>query len=235
MELAEIAAGLPLAASFAFASGVSSVREGRRRAALNEALHELRRPLQALALTAPVGDSASDRSWRLAAAAIERLEREINGEERVATAGSVALRPLAEAAVERWRPRAELDGRSLTMRWEGASASVVGDGFDISQALDNLITNGIQHGTGEIRLEVSCDGRGIRLLVRDDGCGARRGAIRRLAWQPLRERLSGRRRHGHGLRVVRRTATGLGGTFRLCRKSGGTAAVLELPLCPEGR
>ena len=58
MELAEIAAGLPLAASFALAGGINTLREGRRRAALNEAMHELRRPLQALSLallTDPAG------------------------------------------------------------------------------------------------------------------------------------------------------------------------------------
>jgi hypothetical protein len=46
----------------------------------------------------------------------------------------------------------------------------------------------------------------------------------------LGERLSGRRRHGHGLRVVRRTAAAHGGRFELRCSQSRTEAVLELPL-----
>ena len=71
MELAELAAGLPVAASFAAARGISSFREGRRRTSLNEAMHELRRPLQILSLALPARageDAAVDSSLRLATA-----------------------------------------------------------------------------------------------------------------------------------------------------------------------
>jgi len=43
-------------------------------------------------------------------------------------------------------------------------------------------------------------------------------------------RLAGRRRHGHGLRIVRRVAARHGGSFRLRRSPSGTEACLELPL-----
>ena len=59
------------------------LRAGRRRSALNEALHELRRPLQAIALAVlgpRVGAPPVSRArCELAAAALERLDREING------------------------------------------------------------------------------------------------------------------------------------------------------------
>src|SRR3954447_25761137 len=53
LELAEVAAGLPMAASFALAGGLTTLREGRRRSSLNAAMHELRRPLQVLTLALP--------------------------------------------------------------------------------------------------------------------------------------------------------------------------------------
>jgi hypothetical protein len=46
-------------------------------------------------------------------------------------------------------------------------------------------------------------------------------------------RLTGRARHGHGLRLVRRTAESHGGAFALHRGELGTSAVLELPLAPR--
>jgi len=48
-------------------------------------------------------------------------------------------------------------------------------------------------------------------------------------------RLSGRARHGHGLRLVRRTAARHGGSFALHLGEQGTSAVLELPLAPLRR
>ena len=47
-------------------------------------------------------------------------------------------------------------------------------------------------------------------------------------------RLSGRRRHGHGLRVVRRIAAAHRGDFRLRRSERGTEAVIELPVLSAG-
>jgi signal transduction histidine kinase len=235
LALAEIAAGLPMAASFAFAGGITTVREGRRRAALNEALHELRRPLQALALvTPPSGGEKIDSSLHLAATALARLESEINGREIQEDLEPVPLRQLVEAAVARWRPRAELAGGALRLRWVGGLATLGGGGFAVAQALDNLIINAIVHGGGEVLIEVAeLDGR-VRLAVHDRGTGGR--AWRRSSMPSLLARLSGRSRHGHGLRVVRRTAARRGGRFRLRRSEQGTEAVLELPTASgEGR
>ena len=76
-ELAQIVAGWPLALSMAATVAAQSLRNGRRRSALNEALHELRRPLQAVALAARPGVSGAggDDPIGLAAVALERLDR----------------------------------------------------------------------------------------------------------------------------------------------------------------
>lgn len=229
LELAEVAAGFPLVASFAIAGGITVFREGRRRTSLNEALHELRRPLQILSLSLST-DSAAPRSLesslRMAAAAVDRLEREINGEMRLADPRPVSVKGLVEGVVERWRPRAALADRPLTLRWKVEDPFLLVDEVELQQALDNLINNAFGHGKGEIAIEAREVGERLRVTVRDSGTLV--SPRRRARWE--RVRLSGRNPHGHGLRVVRRAASRHGGTFRLCGTPHGTEARLELPL-----
>src|SRR6201999_3052930 len=78
----------------------AAVRDGRRRTALNERLHEVRRPLQVLALMTPAaaGTRSGDGALEMAAVALARLDREINGEGEAEVRTAVAVRPLLEAA-----------------------------------------------------------------------------------------------------------------------------------------
>jgi signal transduction histidine kinase len=229
-ELAEVVAGFPLAASFAIAGGITALREGRRRASLNEAVHELRRPLQVLSLSLSA-DTAAPRSLesslRMAAAAVDRLEQEINGEMAVTDLKSVSVMGLVEAAVERWRAHAALVNRSLNLRWKAGDPLLRGDELELERALDNLISNAFRHGEGEITIEVREVVVLVRVRVLDSGTLSsplrRRSDHRRL-------RLSGRGRHGHGLRIVRRAASRHGGSFHLWGTARGTEARLELPL-----
>ncbi len=236
LVLAQIVAGWPLAVSLAVAVGVQGLWVGRRRTALNEAVHELRRPLQALALAVPgagrVEPAGIEWSVQMAAVALERLDREINGEAVAAASAPVLVRPLLESAVGRWRARARLAGGSLDLEWRGGETVVDGDRCAIAQALDNLIVNAIEHGGPAIVVAARLGEGKLRVSVADSGRGARPGS-RREGPAELIARLSGRRRHGHGLRVVRRTAAAHGGDFRLRCSERGTEAVLELP-APAG-
>jgi signal transduction histidine kinase len=232
---AEILAGWPLAASFAAAVGVQGLR-ARRRSALNEALHELRRPLQALALaggreTPPPSVVAS--SVQLATVALQRLEREVNGGGVLGgPREEVRVRPLVEAGVARWRARARLGGGSLRLGWWAGEAFVAGEGVALAQAVDNLIVNAIEHGGPAITVEARRSGECLRIVVADSGSDSRPPARRGTPAETI-ARLSGRRRHGHGLAVVHRVAAAHGGRFALHRSEGGTLAVLELPLIPD--
>ncbi len=225
----------------------AAVREGRRRGALNERLHELRRPLQVLALMAPRADAPgpADGPVEMAAAALAALEREINGERGTDAIAVVALRPLLEAARRRWCGQAALLGTGLVLRWDAGEAAVEGSRLELAAALDNLIANALEHGGGPIELAADLAGDRICLAVVDSGSGASRRARQREAVLKGREarrrrdargplgRLSGRARHGHGLRLVRRTAARHGGVFALHKGECGTSAVLELPLAPR--
>jgi signal transduction histidine kinase len=237
LELGQVMAGWPLGASLAAALAVQGVQAGRRRHALNEALHELRRPLQAIALAAPVGAAGQsapiEAAMQLAARAVQRLELEVNGESLAPVLVPTPVRPLAAAAVSRWRARAAMAGSALAFEWTGGEAAVLGDRVAIAQALDNLLVNAIEHGGPAIVVEARVrDGR-LRLRVADSGRGQRPRARRGGPVEPI-ARLRGRRRHGHGLRVVRRVAAEHGGSFQLRTGPRGSEAVLELALSIEG-
>jgi signal transduction histidine kinase len=229
VELAEIAAGLPLAASFAMASGITAFREGRRRISLNEAMHELRRPLQVLALSLPADSpstGAIESALQMATAAIDQLDREINGGPAAVPAEPVSAGPMVALAVARWRPRAAAEGRSLRLIWGVGELELRGDRLELGQALDNLISNALEHGRGDVTIDVREERGLLRVGVRD------RGPSEGSQWRSrLRRPERGtRRRHGHGLRIVRRVATRHGGSFRLCRSACGVEARLDLPL-----
>lgn len=234
LELAELAAGLPFAASFAMAGGISAFREGRRRTALNEAVHELRRPLQAIAL-ADSGQAdrtvAFQSSLRMAAAAVDRLDREINGGPGVGRLAVVPLREVVASAIERWRNRATLEDRIVNFDWRAGDSPVLGDAVELAQAVDNLISNSLVHGDGGVAVEATRVGAVVRLVV----VNRVRAVPSRPRQRDLPERISGRRRHGHGLRVVRRVTVLHGGDFRLRLDDDRCEAALELPLVGDRR
>jgi signal transduction histidine kinase len=231
---AELAiAGWPMVLALAGVLGGAGVREARRRAALNQALHEVRRPLQVLALSAPVAGTAAgelEGPVRMAAAALERLDREINGGGAAAAVRTgVRVGPLLEAAVERWRARAAAAGHSLELRCRCFEATVSGVPGELGAALDNLIANAVEHGGARVTVVATARGSLLRIAVLDSGRGVQRPGGRQ-ARSGLAARIAGTSRHGHGLRIVRRIAAEHGGSFSLQVGSAATEAVLELPL-----
>ena len=204
----------------------------RQRTAINEALHELRRPLQALALAAggPDGDAVAS-SARLAAVALERLDREVNGGDAEPPSEPVRCEAAMRSAVGRWRARVALGGGSLELRWWAGDAAFVGDGAALEQAIDNLIVNAIEHGGPEILVEGRRRAMGLAISVADSGRGSQPRA-RGMARPAGRVSVGGRR--GHGLAVVRRFAALHGGAFVLRKADGGSVATLELPLHEDG-
>jgi signal transduction histidine kinase len=216
----------PLAAAAVVTLG--GLRAGRRRLALNRALHEVRRPLQALALA---GGPETDGTVRLAAAALERLDREINGGAGPGRRESVDVHALLLAAVRRWQPRARSGGSSLGLRDGCRGVRIEAEAAALAQALDNLVVNAVEHGGPRIVVEARASRRWLRISVLDSGLPSRPRADADSPGAPLAA-VSGRRRHGHGLPEVRRVVAAHGGRFSLRVRPQGSAAVISLPIGP---
>lgn len=212
----------PAAPAIAIVAVRDRRRGSRRCARLNERLHELRRPLQILALARPAhGESRLD-PLELALHALRDLDREVNGEPEVANSTAIDARRLVDEAAARWRGSASRSARPLRVRWLCDSAVVEGNQTALARALDNLIANSLDHGSGPITLIATMRDGAVQIAVRDGGSLiTRRRAHDR---DP---------RHGHGLRVAGKVAARHGGSFELRRSRIGTVAALRLPIAGE--
>ena len=133
-----------------------------------------------------VEPAAIEGSVQMAAAALERLEREINGEALGDGVGRrCSARPLldsAVAALARSRgPRRRLAGAALA---GGRGSDRQAIAASVAQALDNLIVNAIEHGGPEIVVEARAACGRLRVV------GGRLGSWRRCS----RSRREGRGR-----------------------------------------
>ena len=209
------------------------MRSRRRRLRLNRALHELRRPLQALALASSRRALSGRDQLDQALAALGLLDREVNGGASRDEVTCIEVQGVAEAAVSRWQPAAAASGRALSLSWSANGSRVLCDGAALARALDNLLANSIEHGRGPIRVDGVVRAEHLRLLVAD---GADTGLWRHVPERhtEIRPRGLGRGRpdvrRGHGLQLVADVARQCGGRFAACRHDAGATAVLELPL-----
>jgi signal transduction histidine kinase len=238
-----VVSGWPLALTMAAILVRERLRAARRRGALNRGLHELRRPLQAMALL-PAGAGGNRGSaggeapgkLELALGALDDLDRHINGGDAPVRLRLVPCRPWVEGALGRWRVAAGGAGSPVQLRWRAGSATVLADPRRLAQALDNLIVNAIEHGGTPIRVEASVAGARVRIAVLDGRRGVDRPyggpgrppGKRWLGAPGESRRALGRR--GHGLEVVARIAAVQGGRFMVRHGERGTVAALELPL-----
>ncbi len=195
------------------------------------ALHELRRPLQALVLQASASATPARGRDQLAQAleALEGIDRQVNG-------GTPPLhaiadpRALAADAVRRWRGPAALEGRSIAFAWRAqrlpAALRRGGDRAGAGQP-DRQLARAWQRPDPD---------RGVRARREAAADGRRRGRRRSRQTPPDRRPKAGvhRRRQdgrrGHGLRIVAEVAAAHGGRFAACAHAEGASAVLELPL-----
>jgi signal transduction histidine kinase len=195
--------------------------------ALNQALHELRRPLQALVLLeersgpAAAPPVASRRGLlELATGALRDLDGALNGGGPPRPPQRFSSREVVLGCLERWRPIAARRG-GLRVYWDAGPAPVEGDPGRLAQAVDNLIANAVEHGGPPIVLTGARVVGRLRITIAN---GIRRETTDR----------PGDPRRGHGTQIVSDVASSQGGRFALCQTGGGCVAALELPLAEPG-
>ena len=201
------------------------ISRGHRRR-LNRAIHELRRPLQALTLLEddagppPGSQPAAGRSGLLemVSTALAELDRAVNGGKPPPAVRPFCCRELLLASLERWRPAAAGAG-GFKVFWDAGPALVEGDPVGMAQAFDNLIANALEHGGPPLVITGATVAGKLRVTVANGRAPAGESA-----------RPNGDPRHGHGTSVISEVASAHHGRFALCRTGGGCVAALELPL-----
>jgi signal transduction histidine kinase len=180
------------------------VADHERMGLIAEAEHELRGPLQAIALAAHSGadprpdldrasialaDLAAARSGRRADADTEavRLDRLVW---RAATASDLAARRV---------------GGGVHLDWAAGPVTIRANRGRLAQVLGNLLANAVEHGGGQVRVVGRRTSRGIRVEVRDSG-------------------------RGHGLKIAAKAVRESGGTLSAAKAGSGTAVAIELPI-----
>jgi signal transduction histidine kinase len=194
---------------------------------LNRALHELRRPLQALVLLedgsgrpAAAPPVASRRGLlELAATALRDLDGALNGGTSSPPSRRFSCREVVLACLERWRPVAPPAG-GIRVYWDAGPAMVEGDPSRMAQALDNLVANALEHGGPPMVVTGARVAGRLRITVAN-GVG-----------KPSLETSDPRR--GHGTALVSEVASTHRGRFALCHTGSGCVAALELPLAEPG-
>jgi two-component system, OmpR family, sensor kinase len=206
---------------------------------VGNASHQLRTPLTGLRLRLEAAglksdDAAVREELELAEAEVERLTRLLNSLLTLARDGDrptfrapVSLRSAAEAAYERWLPRAEASGHSLALDGDG-DAFVRSADEDVAITLDNLIENALVYAPGGTTVTVTWDPNG-RLAVLDEGPGVPPGDERRV-FERFRRGRTDRPGTGLGLAIVEALARRWGGSASIRMRDDRTGARAEVVL-----
>jgi signal transduction histidine kinase len=202
------------------------ITPGHKRA-LNRALHELRRPLQALVLLeessgqpAAAPPVAGRRGLlEVASSALEDLDGALNGDASSRPARRFSCREVVLACLERWRSAATRAG-GIRVYWDAGPAPIEGDSARLAQALDNLVANALEHGGPPVVVTGARVAGRVRITIANG-----------LGEKPMP---SAGPRRGHGTKVVTEVASAHRGRFALCQTGSGCVAALELPLAEPG-
>jgi signal transduction histidine kinase len=108
-------------------------------------------------------------------------------------------------------------------------------GFDplhLGRAVENLLSNALQHTpySGVVRIAAHAHGEHLLLRVSDTGSGIAPEVLPRLFEPFVTKRASGT---GLGLALVREIAVAHGGSVRLVRAAPGACCEIEIPWLPS--
>jgi signal transduction histidine kinase len=190
-----------------------------------DASHQLRTPLAALlmrleeivhtddlAAAKVEAEVAIGQTERLAGVVDDLLHRTRAGH---ADGGrSVSLDTVLSGLEQEWTPAFEAAGRSIVVSAERAMI-VRSSASAISQILNTLVENALQHGAGQLTVSAVRSGPSAMIEVRDEGEGIELDLARRI----FDRAVTSGRGTGLGLAVARETAESFGGRLELAQPS----------------
>jgi len=211
----------------------------RERRFVADASHELRTPLALLktelelALRRARTTEELESAIRAAAEDTERLSRIADDLLLLARAeqGRVPIKREAvdvadvlETVAERFRPRAQLEQRDLSVA-PGDPLVVKGDRVLLEQALGNIVDNAFSHGAGPITLSADRRNGSAELHVRDEGGGFAADFLARAFERFSRGQKTSTDGSGLGLAIVETIADAHEGHAHAANTNGGGADV----------
>ena len=134
----------------------------------------------------------------------------------------VARRDVAGRVVDAWNVSLSVGPRQVALDWRAGAPLLHGYPMRLTQALDNLVANAVEHGRGPVTVTGRMSGSHISVCVLDRGAGLMRPLfdVRPRSWQA---------RRGHGLVVARHAVELHGGTLRPVRGPFGSGIEVRLP------
>jgi signal transduction histidine kinase len=210
-----VTAALVIALMALIALGRRVVCDAERLRLMAEAEHELRGPLQtiALALEADARQAAPDAlcaevlrpEMERARTALADLAAARSGRRAAAVGEIVRLDRLVWRAATASDLAARRAGGGVHLDWSAGPVEIRANQGRLAQAIGNLLANAVEHGGGQVRVSGRRTKRGVRIEVRDSG-------------------------RGHGLTIAAKAIRESGGTLTAARAGSGTAVAIELPV-----
>ena len=180
------------------------VADHQRMRLIAEAEHELRGPLQVIAL---VADQSLQPELERARIALADLTAARSGRRADAEAEQIRLDRLVWRAATASDLAARRAGGGVHLDWSAGPVTVTANRGRLAQALGNLLANAVEHGGAQVRVTGRRTKRGVRVEVRDSG-------------------------RGHGLTIAAKAVRDSGGRLTVTKADAGTAVAIELPAEP---
>ena len=137
----------------------------------------------------------------------------------------IDLEALVLSRVRCWKQIAPGCRSRVRWEWRAGPAWIIGDATVLASALDNLVTNALEHGGGRVLVEGERSGNVVRVLISDGGRGFELASIGEADWTSSR---------GHGLAIAREAVGAHGGRLVTRARLSGTAIAIELPIANGG-